>query len=296
MDGMLLAAGLGTRLAPLSSERPKPAMPFRLRTLGGEGLRSMVSGGVRDIVVNAHPLPQLLERALTEDAPREARLRFSFEEVVLGTAGGIHKAYAGHHSPVVVMNGDLLYRPKLGRALEAHRERAPFATLLVRRVDGSAPGTVDVDAEGRVRAILSPESPAPGLTRLAFTGVHILSPEALSRMPSLGCVVRDAYVPWIEEGRRLFAVVDDAPFSDLGTPRAYLDAHFGHGHSAERRVAEGARVEEGATLGESYVGARARVPEGASLERCVVWPDARVPRGTHQGVVITPRGVFRPGT
>jgi mannose-1-phosphate guanylyltransferase len=294
MKGMLLAAGLGTRLAPLSHERPKPAMPFRLRTLGGEGLREMARAGVRDIVVNAHPLPEVLEQAFIEDAPPEARLTFSIEDEVLGTAGGIHKAYGASPEPLVVMNGDLLYAPDLGRAIAAHEEQAPLATLLVRHVDGSAPGTIDVDTEGRIRAILDENPPAPGLSRLAFTGVHILSPEALTMLPRVGCVIRDAYVPWLCAGARLMALVDDAPFSDLGTPRVYFDAHFGPGHEREPQVSLEARVEEGARVDDSYVGAHACVPRGARLTRSIVWPSAEVPPGDHEGVVITPRGVYRP--
>jgi NDP-sugar pyrophosphorylase family protein len=294
MKAMLLAAGLGTRLAPLSNERPKPAMPFRLRTLGGECLRHMARAGLREIVVNAHPLAEVLERALTEDAPHGIDLTFSIEDEVLGTAGGIHKAYAGHDAPVVVMNGDLLYGPDLARAIEFHEAHAPLATLLVRHVDGSAPGTVDVDAEGRARAMLDPGPPAAGLERLAFTGVHVLSPEALAMLPRVGCVVRDAYVPWLAAGRPLMTLVDDAPFSDLGTPRVYFDAHFGAGHDHEAHVSPQACVQEAAHVEDSYVGARAFVPRGARLRRSIVWPDARVPEGTHENVIITPRGTHRP--
>jgi mannose-1-phosphate guanylyltransferase len=294
VKGMLLAAGLGTRLAPLSLERPKPAMPFRLRTLGGESLRRMAEAQILDVVVNAHPLPQVLERALVEDAPSHIRLEFSIEEEVLGTAGGIRNAYGAHREPILVMNGDLLYGPDLTRAVALHAARSPLATLLVRHVDGSAPGTVDVDAEGRVHAMLSPEPPSAGLTRMAFTGVHVLSGDALAHMPHVGCVVRDAYVPWLREGARITACVDDAPFSDLGTPRAYFDAHYGPGHTTEPRISLDARLEEGAVVEESYVGARAFVPRGARLRRCIVWPETRVPEGEHEEAILTPRGAVAP--
>lgn len=292
MKGMLLAAGLGTRLRPLTHERPKPAMPFRLRTLGGEGLRAMARAGIREAVVNAHPLPEILERVLREDAPEEMRLAFSIEDEVLGTGGGIHKAFGGSAEPLLVFNGDVLYEADLSQAVAFHEAHRPFATLLVRRVDGSAPGTIDVDVEGRVRAILSADPPARGLTRFAFTGVHLLSPEALGALPRVGCVIREGYVRWLAEGARVLAHVDDAPFADLGTPAAYFAAQFGRGHEGEPRVSPEAQVAPGAVIEESYVGARAVVPGGAVLRRCIVWPDVVVPEGRLQDAILTPRTIL----
>ena len=123
---MLLAAGLGTRLRPLTDLRPKPIVPVANKPLGAFALEHLARSGVTDVVANTHPQPEKVETALKAACPPGVALRFSREEKLLGTGGGLHKARAwfdGSQSPVIVMNGDTLFAPDLDTRLIRQLDR-----------------------------------------------------------------------------------------------------------------------------------------------------------------------------
>lgn len=287
MRAILLAAGLGTRLRPLSLELPKPAMPFGLHTLGGASLRSLYRAGFREIAVNAHYLPERLEAALGQDLARDRgdapRLRYFYEAELLGTGGGIKNiASVLGPSDYLIMNGDSLYLPDLGAAIRAHRERDAFATLLIRKPDGSAEETIDCDAGGEIRGIL--HAGVNTRRRYAFSGAQIISARALRYLPERGCVIRDMCVPALIRGERLLGVIDDAPFRDLGTVDSYYAAHFEMDSPLIHKDAEIAR---GARIERSWIGEGARIGEGALVIDSIVWPGAKWEEGELRGSILT---------
>ena len=109
VQAMLLAAGLGTRLAPLTDLRPKPIVPVANRPLAAFAMQHLAQHGVRAIVANTHPQAEIVETALKAACPDGVGLRFSRERELLGTGGGLHKArpsFDDTQSPVIVMNAD----------------------------------------------------------------------------------------------------------------------------------------------------------------------------------------------
>ena len=237
MRAMILAAGLGTRLAPLTLELPKPAVPLANRPLASFAVEALTlerAPGPRidAIAINTHPMPERLERALAPYLPRAVRTRFFREESVLGTGGGLRNARAflldgDPDAPVVAANADMLFAPDLGAALDAHERYDAIATMVLRPDPEGRYGEVRIGADGLVDTILGRArrgSVGRPAARCMFTGVHLLSRRAFDDLPERGCVIRTAYFAWLERGERIAAVVDPSPWQDLGTVADYVDA------------------------------------------------------------------------
>lgn len=302
---MLLAAGLGTRLRPLTDERPKPAVPLLGRPLAHYAIDRLLAAGVTELAANAHHLPEQVASVVRARVPDAL---VSVEPVLLGTGGGIRRALTqlaersgrplAPDEPLVVSNADVLFAPDLPRALAIHRASRAFATMIVRRDPrADAAGPIDLDAKGRVRRILRvPESSEP-LERTMFTGLSILSGAAVLDLPQSGCVVRQGLRRWLDRGEIVQGVVEEAPFRDLGTPAEYLAAHVDlldgsvpwQGITpAPAWVHPTAKV-DGAVLRQTSVGEGASVLPGVTLERVVVWPGTVV-RASERGVILHPSG------
>jgi len=308
MRAMILGAGLGTRLRPLTNELPKPVVPFFDQPLAAHALTLLAEIGVTDVVINTHYLGDRVEPALRAFVPSGMRLMIAHEPVLLGTGGGVRAALArldaelgepDPSEPILLMNGDVLFFPDLGAAIAAHRDRDALATLVVREHPRAAElGAIHLSredgADRDVTRILGPN--APSTDAMMFTGVHVLSPRAVAMLPAEGCIIRQGYVPWLKDGARIAGHVETVPFRDCGTLREYHAAHLDvlQGRLDRPRVLLDARgwvapdaAVDGASLEASVIGAGARVASGVTLRRVVVWPGAQVSESI-EDAVITP--------
>lgn len=297
---MLLAAGLGTRLRPLTDLRPKPIVPVANRPLAAFAMDHLAASGVRSLVANTHPQPELVEKALKRACPAGVSLRFSRESTLLGTAGGLLRARALFDDPqstVVVMNGDTLFAPDLGAALESHERLGAVATMILRRTpDPARFGTIGVDASGWVRSLLGSPADREITEALMFTGVHLFSPEAFDAMPTSGCVIRTAYRRWVDEGAPVLGFIDDSPWADLGTVSEYhrLNVELASGRFrwpgvvSHRGCILPPGLEPSGHWVQSVVGEGARIAKGITLEQCVVWPGSTVDASARHAV-LTPQ-------
>lgn len=291
MRAMILGAGLGTRLRPLTDRLAKPAVPFFDRPLAGHVLRQLIDVGVTDVVVNVHHLPETLEAALRPLVPAHVKLEVVHEPVLLGTGGGVRNALMRQSArlgppspdePIVLANGDVAFWPDLRAAIDRHRSADAVATLVVRRHQAAEKmGAVHVTPDGSVARILGARDAVT--EPFQFTGVHVLRGDAIETLPEEGCIVRRGYIPWLAAGQRIAAHVETAPFRDCGTVAEYLAAHR---DVLARRVPLPVEIEHGSfvaadatiegTIDASVIGAGAHVAPGVILERCVVWPGTRV--------------------
>lgn len=302
MIGMILAAGLGTRLRPLTDHLPKPAVPVANRALVGFAVERLRDAGITSLRANGHHLAPAMRDALRALDPG---LGFFAEQNLLGTGGGLYNALHDADDEVVVINGDVLFDVDVRAAIAAHRAHDAFATMVVRPDPrAEAMGAVRVSADGLVRMIAGkPDVRAEGTEAFAFSGVHVLSRRALRALPEEGCIVRRGYHRWLEAGERVLGVVDGGRWADLGTHAAYLEANValatggwpwpGITHDIRGIVHETARVKE-ASITASVVGDEAIVDPGVSLERCVVWPNAHVTTSARDAI-ITPFGIVAVG-
>lgn len=286
-SAMILAAGLGTRLRPLTDLVPKPLVPVGDRPLLAHLAERLRAAGFAPIVANAFHHAGEIERFCAAES-----LAVSREDDLLGTAGGIARAAALlGEGDVVVHNGDVLVSVDFGGLLAAHRALRASATLaVVARPAGE--GNVGFDARGAV-VRLRTETFAPGeASGGEFTGVHVVAPAMRAALPAKGCVVGDAYMPSLRGKTATLYVHSARNFLDVGTLAGYLRANVEWLAARGTRafVGEGARVADGVKLDGAVVGAGARVDGAGALSRVVVWPGARA-EAPLEGAVVTTDGV-----
>jgi len=234
--GMVLAAGLGTRMRPLTTDTAKPLLPLLGRSLLDHALDRLALAGVEEVVVNAHWKPEKIAAALTAREGTPPRLRLQLEPELLETGGGIRRALPRlGDAPFAVVNGDAYWLEGptpaltlLARYFDAERMDALLLLIRTTRIEGEVGrGDFFLDAEGRLRR------PAQGqIAPYLFGGVQIMSPalvapEAEGRFSLNRCFDRA-----LEQGR-LFGLVHDGAWFHLSTP--------GDLSRTERRLRNGMR-------------------------------------------------------
>jgi mannose-1-phosphate guanylyltransferase len=300
---MVLCAGLGTRLRPLSDLVPKPAVPVCGVPLVRWALGLVARAGARRAVVNAHHLAGEMAAAAREAAAALGlAVEVSHERSIAGTGGALREARAllapAARDDVVVVNGDILFDVDVAAARAAHRASGALATMVLMEMPpGARYAAVEADAGGAVRRIAGTFGPGgEGLRPYHFSGVHVVSPALLARLPAAPheLDVREVYAALMRDGH-VRAHVVAGYWNDLGTPARYLEAnldvlagrvplgHFGVAlppAAGGAIVAPGASVAPGAVVGPgAFVGAGAVVGAGAIVREAVVWPGTAIAPG-----------------
>ncbi len=231
---MILAAGFGTRLGELGRARPKPMLPVCGAPLVRWAVRYLKHHGIREIVVNLHHLGEQIEHELGDGSRDGVAIAYSREHgQILGTGGGLRQARPllddGHGTPIVVFNGKVLVDLDLGAVLQRHRERRAEATMVVRPdPDAQRWGSQQLAADGRIVRLLgrapAVEVPPPVTPSLMFTGIHVMQPQFLDRVPPQGeqCIVRTAYTSLFDSGEGLHGFVSERYWWEHSTAERYL--------------------------------------------------------------------------
>jgi NDP-sugar pyrophosphorylase family protein len=304
VNGMLLAAGRGERMEPLSTVVPKPALEVLGRALLASGLDHLRRAGCARVVVNLHRHPEMVAAAARATGYAPA---FSWEPDLLGGAGGLAAARSLlGEGAVLVANADVWSELDLAPLLEAGASDAVVLALL-RHPDPTRWSSVVLDAEGRVQAFLPPGAPHPG-QRYLFTGFQLFGPDAVASLPA-GPL--EMAVAW--EARRrcgaLRGVEVRGGWHEVGTPGAYRElvaallpgVSWVHPQAAVAAgavlecsaVGAGCRVDADARVRESVLTAGASVAAGGDLHRCVVaGPVTVAGTGTVRDALVVPQGRF----
>jgi len=216
---MILAAGRGTRLRPLTDTTPKPLIDVAGFPLIAYGLGLLRANGILDVVVNVHHLAERLAEALGDGAHLGMRIRYSVERTLLDTGGGIRFAAPlldelmpadvddPADAPIVVLNGDVVSEIPIRDVVRFHRERSALATFVLRDdPQAAAYGLFGIDAEGRIRRFLGKGDPDPSLRELMFASVQVLDPRMLGLMPAEGpfSTMRALYPDLFARGERFY--------------------------------------------------------------------------------------------
>ena len=298
MKAMVLAAGQGLRMRPLTRLRAKPALPVLNRPLILWTLDLLRRHGVTDVVVNLHHLPATVRRAVGDGRAAGLRVSYSYERQLLGTGGGPRKVrrFFGDE-PFLLVNGDVLFDFDLSDLVRRHAASGARVTLALKphpKVD--AYGGIVTGPGGVIRALAGLPRRVRGRS-LLFTGVHVIDPGVLDRLPpGPSDTVRDLYAPMVAEGERLLGVRVSGAWYDFGNPSLYLASQLSmmssgfRGGGNARLVHPESRIHPRARVTGSVVGAAAVVGEGAVVSGSVLWEGARVDRGARVGGSILATG------
>lgn len=225
---MILAAGLGTRLRPLTNTIPKPLLPVGGAPLIVWNLLLLKRHGFRQVVINLHHLGPMIEQALGTGSKFGIRIVYSHEPVILGTGGGIKQAephFSGE--PVLILNGDTLAELDLEALCDFHRARNAAATLVLREdSDAARWGLIEVGDKGQILRITGKGlMDSVPVTLRMFAGIHILHPRLLREVPKgVTSSIIDPYVKAIERGEQVLGYDLRGYWSDIGTAERYVQA------------------------------------------------------------------------
>jgi mannose-1-phosphate guanylyltransferase len=270
IPALVLTAGLATRLRPLSRVRAKAALPVAGQPLVHRIIRWLVSAGIQDLVLNLHHLPHTITAIVGDGTHLGARVRYSWEIPVLGSAGGPRHALPLLAAPrFAIVNGDTITNVDLKGIIDAHRDSGALVTMaLVPNTEPHKYGGVLVDDGGRITGFTRKGTAQPSFH---FIGVQVAESETFASLPdntpheSVGAL----YPEWIRQRPgSVRGFIADAEFLDIGTPADYLDT------SLRLAAREGQSLYGTSVLWDDVV-----VDPGARLHRCVVTDAVHVPAG-----------------
>jgi mannose-1-phosphate guanylyltransferase/mannose-1-phosphate guanylyltransferase/phosphomannomutase len=308
---MLLGAGLGTRLRPITYELPKPLVPVLGRPVMEHILRLLAGHGFERVICNLHYFPDMIRERFGDGSGYGVELTYSYEEELLGTAGGVRNVrdFFGDET-FLIISGDALTDVDLTKLWSRHRELGGIGTLALRRVeDPSQLGVVIVGEDGRIQGFQEKPDPREALSDLGNCGIYVFEPEIFDHFPER------EFVDWAQD---VFpALLDrDVPFyghelaeywNDVGSLEEYMHGNFDALTGKVRlgldgeAAADGVRVGDGSTLdggavveppvfvgegcriaaevrltGPVVIGDRCTIGAGSVIRDAVVWPGTDV--------------------
>jgi NDP-sugar pyrophosphorylase family protein len=270
VKGVILAAGFGQRMAPITETLPKPLLPVGNLPLIVYAVKLLAHHGITDIGVNLHYLGRQLKDALGDGSAYGVRFFFSEEVEILGTGGGLKRMHQFADETLVVVNSDTIIDLDVTAVVAEHRARGALATMVLRDDPRREEfGQIEIDAEtGRMCRILG-QGPIPTnkvLSRM-FTGVHVLEPRFLDYIPLdvHTDIIRYGYAKALSNHEPIFGTLMDTYWADAGTPQRYYqvnadalaqrmplrhaDPLSGYALAPRQDVADAVRMGEHVTLG-----------------------------------------------
>ena len=277
MKAMILAAGFGTRLFPLTIDRTKPAIPFLGRPLIGYVAEYVAGFGIKDVVVNLHHQPQSVMNALGDGSRFGVHIDYALEQPeILGTSGALDNArHLLEDDTFLIVNGKIITDIDLSAAIAAHKERGALATMVLKTNTRFEKFTEVEVAGGNVRGF-GGYPVRDGVERaeppLMFTGIHILEPRVFDYIPRgvYSDIVPTVYKPAIERGETIAAHVTDANWFELSTIPRYLDISLAMMKGASVCLGNHCTVAETASIRDSVIWDGVTIAEDAVLSRTII--------------------------
>jgi mannose-1-phosphate guanylyltransferase/mannose-1-phosphate guanylyltransferase/phosphomannomutase len=288
MKAMVLAAGLGTRLRPITYSVPKPMVPVLNRPVMEHILLLLKRHGFTEVIANLHWFPDTIRSHFGDGSGLAIHLEYSPEEALLGTAGGVRNASHFFDDSFLVISGDALTDIDLSAMRAFHESHDGVATLATRKVaDTTQFGVVITDDQGRVQGFQEKPDPAEALSDLANCGIYMFDRGIFDFFPGLGESRLagdddpDAFADWaydifpalLESGEPFYSHEVDAYWNDVGTIPELLQGSFDGLTGAvsldidEPGAGESLWCAEGVELGDAEVSGPVLIGAGSKLGR-----------------------------
>jgi len=278
MKAMILAAGMGERLRPLSNIYPKVLVPVVNKPVVDRIIQFLTTHGVEKIIINAHHHCRMIRDYLKGVNPFGVKVEIRIEKEILGTGGGIKNTqdFWGK-DPFIVINGDILTDIDLGDVYAFHLRKNNLVTMVLH--DFPKYNKVRVDKEMNILSI-GPGTDLKGT--LAFTGIHVINPEVLSFIPDKKRYnIIDAYKRLIDLKKPIRAYIARGHrWIDIGTIADYLRANFYYLPSGNIAIDQKCYIDSGATLKDwAVIGKKSSIERNTLVQRSVLWNDVIIKEG-----------------
>jgi mannose-1-phosphate guanylyltransferase len=295
---LILSAGIGSRLDPLTRLVAKPVVPLAGRTLIERVIGWLTAAGVTDVVINLHHRPETIAAVIGDGSALGVRVRYSWEPSILGSAGGPRHALPLLDADTfLIVNGDTLVDFALKPMIAQHEARGADVTVAV--IPNPRPDHyhgMELDADDRVTGFVLRTEGRPSWH---FVGVQVARASVFAGLPdnvaaeTVTGVYRElvAARPGALQGYRATTT-----FLDVGTPRDYRDAALRLAGPAPNAIESGAVCAADARLTRTVVWPGAHIGHGATLDDCIVTTGAHVPKDFRcTGAVLLPAATAKPG-
>lgn len=304
MKALLLAAGFGSRLKPLTDHVPKPLTLFMGQPILDIVYRQVTRAGIESVAVNTHHLSEKIAAHIQKTALYKQPIQISYEEEILGTGGSINplRPWLGSDD-LLIFNGDIVTSLDLSAFCKAHEEQKPIASMvLLDHKEGTTPVWVK---DGRVVSI---GEPSPGALKRTFAGIHILSKGFVDVLPQSGFQsVIDTYKKLLGT-HKVFAFDHPGYWADLGIPKDYLEAHRElWQHPARTSILKALELDSSgwnwsevdetlfidgplqAGFKQSFVFGDVKADQPIHIQRCIVYAGIELTKHSHEeNKIITP--------
>lgn len=304
MKAIVLAAGYGTRLRPLSDSFPKPLMPVIGRPLLWHTIMKLKKCKVTDIGINVHHNASMVKEFLEQGNPG-VRIRIAHEEKILGVGGGIggFREFLSEEDFFIVHNGDVLSNMPLEEMIDTYKAKRPLCAMVLH--DHPQYNNVSIDEKSNIVDIRGTLKPQDAVKKLAYTGISFMGADFLKCIPDGPSDLVPILLDIIKEGKSPVQaiVTDGCAWRDIGTIESYFDAHkeiliekkplIDKGLIPDGPVflGKGTRREEGVEFhGFVSTGENCIFKKGCRLENCVVWDNAIIEEGSYHRNSIIGRG------
>ena len=292
MKAMILAAGFGTRLRPLTEMKPKALMPVANKPILARNIEYLISHGTMEIILNAHHHSQQVVDYLEDGASFGLKIEVKVEPEILGTGGGIKNTEEfWDKEPFLVINSDILTDINLAAVYQVHQTSGALVTLVLH--DCEPYNQVQIDDQWNITDIAKGNMPG----RLAFTGIHVINPEVLSHIPKgVFSDIIDYYRELIRLGKPVRAcLVKGHYWRDIGSIHSYLEANRELADNSFV-IGSGCSVDSTVKLIDwGVIGQNSRLEENVEVQRSVLWEGVTVKEGVKvmDAVVTSGREVDR---
>ena len=314
MKAVVMAGGEGTRLRPLTSNRPKPLVPILNKPIAQHIIEHLKRAGITDIVVTLYYLAEEIQNYFGDGSDLGVNLIYSIEDTPLGTAGSVKKAEAFlNDDTFVIVSGDALTDLNIEKAVSYHRQKKSEATLILQSVPNPLEfGVVMTHSDGRIQRFLEKPSWGEVFSDTVNTGMYVLEPSVFNLMEQGKSYdwSQDIFPQLLEAQRPLYGYTMEEYWTDVGSHDQYRQAQYemlngltqlpieGDRRDGNVYIGTGTEIEPGAMLkGPCFVGTNCRIKagvviepdtvigdnaileEGACIEKAILWDSAYVGRG-----------------
>lgn len=310
MKAMILAAGVGSRLEPLTCNIPKPMVPVVNRPAMEHIINLLVKHGITEVAANLWYLPEKIQEYFGDGSKFGVELRYSIEKELMGTAGGVKKLEPFLNDTFVIISGDAVTDVNIWDMIDYHKKVGAIATIALKEVaDPRQFGVVITGEDGKIKAFQEKPQPEEALSHLANTGIYVFEPEIFKMIPAdtVFDFGKELFPQLVEAGAAFYGYPMKGYWCDIGSLTQYRLAHYdilkgsvkmeipGNWHANAVYVGDrttiaptariGSKVVIGSNchigdgveiFGETVIGDNCLIEEGTAIFGSIIWGNTKI--------------------